>query len=152
MKLILKNILLIGSVFFSLKDSMACTREEAESKMRALSQFTTERLYGASAEQQKAAFAARDTSMVGHLLAEKKYKEACTKYDEIAAKYQVDLALYQKKLAPVTDKAALAAGKCDLVAATKKVHGIYPKYKAKLEAQGKTGGKSPIVPRVFLQT
>lgn len=138
MKTSLRIVLLCGFILLGQSSVVQadCSMEQAHAKMRALQQIFTENSSVGGEEGRKYSFMARDTSMVGHLLASKKYGEACAQYDQIAKQYGVDLAGNQKKLAPVTDPKARAAGKCDSLAANLRVNGVYTKFSKKRKTEG----------------
>jgi hypothetical protein len=110
--------------------------EQAHAKMRALQQAFTEHSADGSDSGRKYAFMARDTSMVGHLLASKQYGEACKRYDEIARTYGIDLAGTQKRLAPTQDARAKAAGGCDVLTATTRVTQSFTRASESFKSRG----------------
>jgi hypothetical protein len=122
--------------FSQMAHAQDCSKAQAELKMRALSQAWTENSNSEPQKQQHYAFMARDTSMVGYLLAEKNYNEACKRYDEIANKYGVDIKEFEKKLAPANDKQAIKNNGCDVTTASLKTTAVFDKFREKRKKEG----------------
>lgn len=139
-RLILSMVFLFPlSIIFADSAFSECSQEQAIQKMRALSQARVEKSQAFPKEQQKYAIMAGETAGVGQLLASQNYSEACERYEAIARKYQVDLAAYEKSLAPLNSASQpVQQGGCDVVAASKKVNGIYQLLTQKLAGQNLT--------------
>jgi hypothetical protein len=126
-----------------------CSMEQAHAKMRALQQTFTEHSSDGGEAGRRYSFMARDTAMVGHLLASKQYGEACKRYDEIAQTYGIDIVGTQKKLAPVVDARAKAAGGCDVVTATTRATQSYQRAEQAFANQGLSSTEQGFKMRAF---
>ena len=120
-------ILLIVSAKLSF--AADCTESEAYDKMMALGRAQSRIMSsGGQAGMSVGSKLATDTAMVGQMLADKKFGEACRKYDEIAAKYKIDLTKEQDGMVTYNELAkdgGKRGGECGLAEAQKKMMGMH---------------------------